>query len=97
MPTRQELIATNRSTEEICNEIGADYLIFQDLDALNHAVSKVSSVVRNFETSCFNGDYITGDVTSEYLRAIELQRNTDHPFSQSRSNTQLDLSLVVSD
>lgn len=97
MPTRQELIATNRSTEEICNEIGADYLIFQDLDALNHAVSKVSSVVRNFETSCFNGDYITGDVTSEYLRAIELQRNTDHLFSQSRSNTQLDLSLVVSD
>ncbi|MBA3754853.1 MAG: amidophosphoribosyltransferase [Nitrosomonas sp.] len=97
MPTRQELIATDRSTEEICSEIGADYLIFQDLGALNHAVSKMSPTIKRFETSCFNGDYVTGDVTSEYLRAIELQRNADHPFSQSRSNTQLDLSLVVSD
>jgi len=97
MPTRQELIATDRSTEEICSEIGADYLIFQDLDALNHAISKVSPTIKKFETSCFNGDYVTGDVTSEYLRAIELQRNIDHPFSQSRSNTQLDLSLVISD
>ena len=97
MPTRQELIATDRSTEEICNEIGADYLVFQDLEALNHAVSKVSPVVKNFETSCFNGDYITGDVTSEYLRTIELQRNSGSPSLQSMSNTQLDLSLVVSD
>ena len=97
MPTRQELIATDRSTEEICSEISADYLIFQDLDALNHAVSKVSPILRNFETSCFDGNYITGDVTSEYLRAIELQRNANPSFSQPKSNTQLDLSLVVSD
>jgi amidophosphoribosyltransferase len=97
MPTRQELIATDRNTEEICNEISADYLIFQDLDALNHAVAKVSSTVKNFETSCFNGDYITGDVTSEYLRTIELQRNSSSSISQSKSNTQLDLSLIVSD
>lgn len=97
MPTRQELIATDRSTEDICNEIGADYLIYQDLDALNHAVSKVSPVMKNFETSCFNGDYITGDVTPEYLRTIELQRNSNYPIVQSKSNTQLDLSLVISD
>ena len=97
MPTRQELIATDRNTEEICNEISADYLVFQDLDALNHAVAKVSPTVKNFETSCFNGDYITGDVTSEYLRTIELQRNSSSSTSQSKSNTQLDLSLIVSD
>jgi len=97
MPTRQELIATDRSTEDICNEIGADYLIYQDLDALNHAVSKVSPVMKNFETSCFNGDYITGDVTPEYLRTIEWQRNSNYPIVQSKSNTQLDLSLVISD
>lgn len=97
MPTRQELIATDRSIEDICNEIGADYLIYQDLDALNHAVSKVSPVMKNFETSCFNGDYITGDVTPEYLRTIELQRNSNYPIVQSKSNTQLDLSLVISD
>ena len=97
MPTRRELIATDRSTEEICKEIGADYLIFQDLDALNEAVSKVSLSVKDFETSCFDGNYITGDVTSDYLRAIELQRNTSSPSVHLRSTTQLDLSLVVSD
>ena len=97
MPTRRELIATDRSTEEICKEIGADYLIFQDLDALNEAVSKVSLSVKDFETFCFDGNYITGDVTSDYLRAIELQRNTSSPSVHLRSTTQLDLSLVVSD
>ena len=97
MPTRQELIATDRSTEEICREISADYLIFQDLDALNHAVSKMSPIIKKFETSCFDGDYITGDVTSEYLHTLELQRNASLSLPQSRSSTQLDLSLVVSD
>ncbi|MDV6341568.1 amidophosphoribosyltransferase [Nitrosomonas sp. Is35] len=97
MPTRQELIATDRTTEEICNEIGADYLIFQDLDALNHAVSKVLPAVKSFETSCFNGDYITGDITPEYLQTLELQRNSNHSVLQTKLNTQLDLSLVFSE
>ncbi|MER0170741.1 MAG: amidophosphoribosyltransferase [Nitrosomonas sp.] len=97
MPTRQELIATNRTTEEICNEIGADYLIFQDLDALNHAVSKVLPAVKSFETSCFNGNYITGDITSEYLQTLESQRNSNHSVLQTKLNTQLDLSLVFSE
>ena len=96
MPTRQELIATGRSTEEICKEIGADYVIFQDLDALINAVSKISHNIKKFETSCFDGNYITGDVTPEYLHTLELQRNT-HSASQPRSSTQLDLSLVLSD
>ena len=96
MPTRQELIATDRDTDEICHEIGADNLIFQDLDALKSAVSKASPKTRNFETSCFDGIYLTGDVTTEYLKQIELQR-TNLPKIRSRSNTQLDLSLVVAD
>ncbi len=97
MPTRQELIATDRDTEEICREIGADYLIYQDLEALSRAISKISPTLRNFETSCFDGKYITGDVTTEYLRTIELQRNSSQSFLQIRSNTQLDLSLAFSD
>ncbi|OQW38863.1 MAG: amidophosphoribosyltransferase [Proteobacteria bacterium SG_bin4] len=97
MPTRQELIATDRTVEEICEEIGADYLIFQDLEALTHAVSKVSPAVQNFETSCFNGVYITGDVTHEYLNTLELQRNSSQPLSSAQSKTQLDLSLVFSE
>lgn len=96
MPTRQELIATDRSTDEICQEIGADYLVFQDLDALKLAVSKALPKVDKFETSCFDGVYLTRDVTAEYLKRIELQRACP-PLTRSHSNTQLDLSLVVSD
>ena len=96
MPTRQELIATDRSTDEICQEIGADYLVFQDLDALKLAVSKALPKVDKFETSCFDGVYLTRDVTAEYLKRIELQRAC-LPLTRSHSNTQLDLSLVVSD
>jgi len=96
MPTRQELIATDRSTDEICQEIGADYLVFQDLDALKLAVSKALPKVDKFETSCFDGVYLTRDVTAEYLKRIELQR-AYLPLTRSHSNTQLDLSLVVSD
>ena len=95
MPTRQELIATDRDSEEICREIGADELIFQDLESLKQAVSKLSPSTKEFETSCFDGLYITGDVTSEYLHMIEQQRLTNSPLSRARSNTQLDLSLVV--
>ncbi|GJL75315.1 MAG TPA: amidophosphoribosyltransferase [Nitrosomonas sp.] len=97
MPTRQELIATERDPDEICREIGADYLVFQDLDALKLAVSKVNPVLSRFETSCFNGDYIAGNVTPEYLDTLEAKRNAEQTVSQSASKTQLDLSLAVSD
>lgn len=97
MPTRQELIATDRDNEEICKEIGADYLIFQDLDALKQAVTKVLPTVTNFETSCFDGNYITGDVTPEYLYMLEAQRNSEQLAAKSKPNTQLDLGLVFSE
>ncbi|MCP5273735.1 MAG: amidophosphoribosyltransferase [Burkholderiales bacterium] len=97
MPTRQELIATERDTEEICHEIGADHLIFQDLDALTHAVSKINRNLTCFETSCFNGHYITGNVTPEYLDTLEVKRNSEQVAPQSTSKTQLDFSLTVSD
>ncbi|UJP05270.1 MAG: amidophosphoribosyltransferase [Nitrosomonas sp.] len=97
MPTRQELIATDRDAEEICQEIGADHLVFQDLSALVQAVTKVSANLQHFETSCFDGKYITGDITSEYLHAIELQRNSSQSVSKTKPNTQLDLGLVFSD
>lgn len=97
MPTRQELIATERDPEEICHEISADYLVFQDLDALTQAVSKVKPSLDHFETSCFNGNYISGNVTPEYLNFLESQRNTESTEDSSVSRTQLDLSLAVSD
>jgi amidophosphoribosyltransferase len=71
MPTRHELIASDRSDEEICREIGADGLIYQDLDALKTAVRAVNPTVTQFETSCFDGIYITGDVTPIYLQSMK--------------------------
>ena len=94
MPTRQELIATGRDEDEIRGEIGADYLVFQELDALIKDVSRLNPVIANFETSCFDGHYITGDVTPEYLAVLEAQRSGGGVLSRTGSSTQLDLNLV---
>ena len=75
MPTRAELIAAHRSEDEVGREIGADALIYQDLDALKDAVRRVNPKLTSFETSCFDGHYITGDITTDYLRSIEISRD----------------------
>src|SRR3954467_5053049 len=95
MPTSRELIATGRSDDEIAREIGADKLIYQELDALVDDVSSVNPEISQFETSCFNGVYVTGDVTAEYLAGVEAQRNDDQ---KSDANiTQLDLNLATAE
>jgi len=75
MPTRTELIATGRDEEQIAREIGADAVIYQDLDALKASVREINPKLTQFETSCFDGVYITGDVTSEYLASVERSRD----------------------
>ena len=75
MPTRAELIATGRDEDQIACEIGADSVVYQDLDALCEAVRLVNPALRDFETSCFDGRYITGDVTLDYLDEVELRRD----------------------
>jgi len=74
MPTRSELIATGRSVEEIAREIGADALVYQDLDALKASVRELRPSLSAFDCSCFDGLYVTGDVTPQYLDAIEQAR-----------------------
>src|SRR5438067_4580707 len=93
MPTRAELIAAHRSEDEVCREIGADALIYQDLDALKDAVRRANPRLTRFETSCFDGHYVTGDVTTDYLRAIETQRNAARDSSEE--DAQLDLNLAA--
>ena len=75
MPTRHELIASDRTEVEIATEIGADELIFQDLAGLERAITEINPKLTHFETSCFSGNYVTGDVTSEYLSGIETSRD----------------------
>ena len=92
MPSRKELIATARSDAEICREIGADRLFYQDLDDLKMAVQKVNQAIKYFDASCFDGDYITGDITSDYLNAIEAMRENDNANVDDEI-AQLDLNL----
>jgi len=96
MPTRDELIANGRSDAEIAREIGCDELIYQDLEALIDDVKSVNPKVTSFETSCFSGDYITGDVTREYLDGVETKRR-DGARDAAQAATQLDLGLELVD
>ncbi len=98
MPTRGELIASDRDEAEICAEIGADGLIYQDLDDLKAAVRAVNPAINFFETSCFDGGYITGDITAEYLSGVESQRGEEKPgMNEDGEEGQLDLNLAHSD
>jgi len=96
MPTRDELIACGRDDDQIAREIGADQLIYQDLSALVDDVRSVNPLVTRFEDSCFSGNYITGDVTREYLDGVETQRRDGAKQARS-SASQLDLNLEVID
>ncbi|MCP2041855.1 amidophosphoribosyltransferase [Neisseria sp. HSC-16F19] len=70
MPTREELIANGRSAAEIAAEIGADGVVFQDLDDLKTVVRALNPAIEDFDTSCFDGVYITGDVDETYLQRL---------------------------
>ncbi|MDA0276137.1 MAG: amidophosphoribosyltransferase, partial [Proteobacteria bacterium] len=94
MPTRTELIAGNRSEDGVAAEIGADALIYQDLDALKDSVRKANPKLKDFETSCFDGIYVTGDVTSDYLHAVENRRDAQRDDGEDEA-AQLDLNLVA--
>ena len=75
MPAASELVANGREVEEIEKLIGADRLIYQDLNGLIRAVRHGNSAITEFDTSCFSGEYVTGEVTPEYLDDLELRRN----------------------
>ena len=74
MPTSEELIAHNRSIEEIRQFIGADALIYQDVDAMKRVVGALNPKLNGFEASCFDGVYITGDVSAADFTAMAEQR-----------------------
>ena len=93
MPSRSELIAAERSEDEIAREIGVDGLIYQTLEDLVAAVQSLNPALQMFETSCFDGCYVTGDVDAAYLARIEHAR--DDQASATNSGQQLDLVLVA--
>ena len=74
MPAASELVANGRSDEEVQGIIGADWLIYQDLDALVNAVHHKNAAIEAFDSSCFSGKYVTGDVSKSYLEKLEIER-----------------------
>ena len=77
MPSATELIAHGRYIETICKQIGADALIFQTLPDLISAVGAGNQDIARFDTSVFNGEYVTGDIDQAYLDFLDSLRNDD--------------------
>lgn len=74
MPSRAELVAYGRDTEEIAEAIGADLVIFQTLPDLVSSVRQFNTAIETFDCSVFTGEYITGGVDEEYLCGLEKLR-----------------------
>ena len=90
MPSAKEFVAHDRDIEEIKQELGADWLIYQELDDLELAVNKHNDVDR-FEMSCFNAEYITDDVDQEYLNYIDSIRNDSTKKDTKKSSSVIEL------
>jgi amidophosphoribosyltransferase len=97
MPTRNELIAYGRTDEEVCREITADALVYQDIEALKRSISDANPLLKSFEASCFDGVYVTGDISRDYLDRIEIARNNPKPENEDAVRSQLNLGLAQVD
>ena len=86
MPASKEFIADNRTIDEVADFIGCDKLFYQNLTDLIDAVKSESPSITKFDSSCFDGRYITGDVNEDYLLALDELRND----AEKRKKTQTD-------
>jgi amidophosphoribosyltransferase len=87
MASNKEFIAHNRTTEEICAQIGADKLIYQELDDLIECVKIGNPNITRFDCSCFDGKYVSGDISSEYLQQLEEKRADNKKQTTDELNT----------
>ncbi len=91
MPAAEELIAHNRTEDEVGDAIGADKMIYQDLEDLIEAVQKGNPKIKHFDTSCFNKEYITGDIDEAYLERINNLRNDGAQMRRDPDNFIIDI------
>ena len=75
MPTQHELVAAGKSIPEITQEIGADYLIYQEVEDMKSAILEGTDIT-DLDMSCFTGEYCTGTVSEEYLSWLELNQSS---------------------
>jgi amidophosphoribosyltransferase len=103
MPTRGELVAYGRTLTEINDLIGSDQLIYQDVNDLKQAIRDLNPLINDFEASCFDGNYVTGNINSSYLDALEASRTSSMSMEDRAgdqgdfSRSQLNLQLTVQD
>jgi amidophosphoribosyltransferase len=101
MPTLQELVAHDRTVEQIREVIGCDELIYQDVDAMIEAIKKALpkgyAKVDGFDASCFNGHYVTGDVSADVIAGLQAQRNNDNAQESNDDTSRLALPNAVID
>lgn len=94
MPTAKELIAHGRTHDEVCKEIGADWLIYQDLADLIAASAEGNSRVTQFDCAVFTGEYITGQVTREYLDKLAEMRNDNNKSKSEKKSSKPEDTLI---
>jgi amidophosphoribosyltransferase len=74
MPTSNELVAHNRTVEQIRQIIGCDALIYQDVDGMKKAIGSLNTSIKDFDASCFDGVYVTGDITQDDIDRLNANR-----------------------
>lgn len=96
MPTRGELIAAHRDENEVARLIGAHALIYQSIDAMQRSVRDLNPALKRFEASCFDGCYITGDISEAYLSHLESDR-LRIPDERMPGGIQMNLGFAAND
>jgi amidophosphoribosyltransferase len=91
MPAAHELVAHGRTDMDVQRELGCDWLVYQDLDDLIESVRRGNPNIERFDTSCFNGEYVTGDVDQEYLDRLSCHRNDGAKARRDATNSVIDL------
>jgi amidophosphoribosyltransferase len=91
MPAAQELIAHGRTDLDVQKALGCDWLVYQDLDDLIEAVQRGNRTIQQFDTSCFNGEYVTGDVDQDYLDRLSCHRNDGAKAKREGDNSAIGL------
>jgi len=90
MPAVSELIGYQRDEKQIAEVIGADQLVYQDIDDLINAIMhKHNSGITRFDASCFNGNYVTGDIDQSYLDSLQSSRNDKAKIERNLSDNEV--------
>jgi len=90
MPSPEEFVAHDRNVTQIAEELGVDWLVYQDLEDLIDAVNDEKNIA-SFDTSCFDGQYVTGDIDESYLYYIDALRNDNSKQLAEKINAVIEL------